>query len=280
MDLVDRLLSAAGGVADAADRFAGLFRARASSRPRPSGGPLVAAGLGLLALLFLLVGAESMDGPTPRPIGAGVGDDPTFGDHSFVTIEGQVADTFGGPFFDLDGDGVQDAGETSTDWVYVVEDPETHRGVTVVSPREPGEVYRTTRTGVVVDDPSYIAEDLPYLGDDLADLDLVLDRSRYIDARRSTAGDRTTFDFGTGLPPAGTAMQVDGGVVATWTYTCPTDADCCSTTPPPAAPSWSSPTATPPGRPHRSPGCSGARSMVSARPSIRRPSTSRRWGWR
>ena len=88
MDLIDRLISAAGGVADAADRVAGLF-GRAGSRRWPELGPvLVAGGSAVLAVLFLFVGVEATDTTAPRAVGAGVGEDPSFGDHAHVTVSG------------------------------------------------------------------------------------------------------------------------------------------------------------------------------------------------
>jgi len=226
MDLVDRLLSAAGAVADAADRWIGLFR-RAGSRTR--GGPgatLVAGGFLVLATLFLLVGFEATDAATPRPIGPGVGDDPSYGDHAYVTVSGQVASTYGGHFYDDNGNGTQDPGEVDADFVYLVADPATHAAVAVASSRAPNEVLRTSRVGVIREDPSYLEGDFPYIADDIASLGLVPQRSRYIDARESATGQPTPIDLTKDLPPAGTLVSVTDLDIATWTYLCPSDADC------------------------------------------------------
>jgi hypothetical protein len=229
MDLVDRLISAAGAAADAADRFVGLFRRRPDGGRGGAGPTLVAGCLGVLAILFLAVGLEAMDPATPRSIGPGVGTDPSFGDHAYVSVTGQVASEYGGHFFDVNGDGVQDPGEADADFVYVLADPATRDALTVVSTRPPSDVYRTSRTGTVREDPSFIAEDLPFMSDDIDELGIHLDRSRYVDARVAANDASVAFDFKGSLPEPGTTVTLDGGVVATWTYLCPTGDDCDET---------------------------------------------------
>ena len=79
-------------------------------------------------------------------------------------------------------------------------DPTTHAALTVVSARPPSDIYRTSRVGQVKEDASYIAEDLPYISDDIRDLGITLDRDRYIDTR-SVSGDPATH------PPGGSAAR-------------------------------------------------------------------------
>ncbi len=172
----DRLISGAGAITDAADRLVrALARDGAGTFTRRPGSLLVAAGLVVAAVVLAAIGIEASGGQTLQTVDAGAIAATDTGRSRYVTVEGDLATGYIETFNDADADGEQDPGETGDAWYYYIVDPDTHEGVTVRSDRHPNVTYSETVSGIVVDDPAYVAEDIGLLGADLSSAGITLD---------------------------------------------------------------------------------------------------------
>ena len=95
--MLDRLISGAGAITDLADRIARAFTGRASGNVlghRP-GSLIVAAGLGVLAVVLVLVGIEATDNPTPRTLDAAtVATSQDLGSRTYATVTGGISSNY------------------------------------------------------------------------------------------------------------------------------------------------------------------------------------------
>ena len=159
--MIDRLLSGAGAVSHTAD---GLVRAvlRGGSFAQQPAGLLLAALALVAAIALAVMGSENNVDRTPRTLDAGAIQGVEHGDRQYVTVSGGLVSGYIETFVDGDGDGRQGADETSFAWNYFLVDPESRAGVTVQSTRAPETMYTLQVSGVIVEDPAYVAEDAAY----------------------------------------------------------------------------------------------------------------------
>jgi hypothetical protein len=223
--MLDRLISGAGALTDRADRFARLFSRRAAGDllgHRP-GSVVVAAVLGILAVVLVVVGLEATDNPTPRTVEPAVGVGDGIDGRTFSTISGGLSSAYVVTYEDANANDAQDPGEDETEWFYFLVDPATRTGVTVRSSRPPQEVYRLEASGTVVEDAAYIAEDARFFADTLTELGVTLDDRLLLDATVPAGSAAQVADLATGLPPDGTAVSVSGARSPTWVPVCYSD---------------------------------------------------------
>lgn len=223
--MLDRLISGAGALTDRADRFARLFSRRAAGDllgHRP-GSVIVAAVLGILAIVLVFVGLEATDNPTPRTVAPAVGAGDGIGSRTFSTISGGLSSAYVVTYMDANGNDTQDPGEDETEWFYFLVDPATRDGVTVRSSRPPHEAYRLETSGTVVEDAAYIAEDATFFADTLTELGITLDDRLLLDATVPAGAAAQVADLATGLPPDGSAVSVAGSRSPTWIPVCYSD---------------------------------------------------------
>lgn len=225
--MIDRLIAAAGAVADVADRAVrtivrGAGSSVADTRP---GSVALAAVLLVLAGAFVLVGLESDGGPM-RTIGAAeVPADASLGQRVHATVDGQLASTYVETFLDLDGDGVQSDGEDGQAWAYWMVDATTRTGVTVLSLGPPWEIFEGTYTGVVTTDPAYVRDTIDYVEDELGWAGVVLDPDVVIDATVTGGAPGVEHSIADDWPDDGTTVTVSGPRSATYVEWCSEDAD-------------------------------------------------------
>ncbi len=224
--MLDRLISGAGAITDLFDRGVRAIARSAGSRvadTRP-GSALVAVALALLALGLGVVGFESGSTGGPRTLGAAdVAAGDGLGERAYATVTGHLSSTYVETYIDLDGDGVADADENGEAWAYWMVDTETRTGLTILSLGPPPEIFKGTYSGVVVEDPAFIAEDLALLAEELAWLGVTLDPTYMIDATLSDAP--TAHDLREPLPEVGTSVTVSGSRSVAYIPWCSTDAD-------------------------------------------------------
>ncbi|MFP5342659.1 MAG: hypothetical protein ACLGIJ_07030 [Candidatus Limnocylindria bacterium] len=224
--MLDRLIAGAGAVADAADRAArAVARAvgitAADARP---GSVAIAAMLGVLAGVLLLVAAEGSATTGLRTLGAGdIPDDDALGTRVHATVSGALLSTYVETYTDIDGDGVQGPGETGEAWAYWMVDPVTRRGLTVLSLGEPSEVLQATYSGILVRDPGYVAESAEQFEEELDWVGATLDADHYVDARAGPPG--VPLDLGDALPRPGVSVTVTGARTAGYLVSCSANPD-------------------------------------------------------
>ena len=222
--MLDRLISGAGAVTDAADRSARIVTRRSDGDllgHRP-GSVFVAGVLAALAVALAIVGLETSDDPLPRDLKPAdvAATDEMDGRRLFATMSGAVSTLYMETFFDENVNGEQDQNEVLDAWHYFLVDPTTRSGVTVRSFRPPTEVLRLETTGTVRVDPVTIAEAADVIGGELAVLGVTLDRDRLIDARVAPEGATAPLDLASDLPAAGTAVTVSAPRSQAWIPTC------------------------------------------------------------
>jgi len=218
--LLDRLISGAGAVAHLADRIVRVVVPGNRAEYRPVG--LALAGLlGVVALIGVVLGAENLGDRTVRDFGA---DDVAQGNHgnrAYATVTGGLIGAYVETFRDDNDDGQQQPEEKSVAWIYFLVDPETKRGVTVESERNPAAVYAYRATGVVVDDADYVREDADLFKATIDELGLTLDARSYIDTTKS--GQAKPVALADELPADGTAVEVNGSRSVDFLDVCSTD---------------------------------------------------------
>ena len=156
--MIDRLVTAAGGLADAADRAIRLvLRGPRYATRRVS----LLVAVGLLAVAGLAVVA-SFETPGDELLSFGAGEVQEMEERPArfgATVQGGLAGQYAEYFQDLDLDGQWDEGEPTIEWGYFLVDPATRQGVTVRSDRPMDEMYRLAVTGRVADADPAIADD-------------------------------------------------------------------------------------------------------------------------
>lgn len=225
--MLDRLIAAAGAVADVADRAVrSIVRGAGSSAAdtRPGSLPLAVAML-VLAGAFVLVGLESDGGPMRTLGAADVPSDASIGERVHATVSGHLASTYVETFLDLDGDGVQGDGEDGQAWAYWMVDATTRTGVTVLSLGPPWEIFEGTYTGVVATDPGYVRDTIDYVADELAWAGVVLDPDTVVDATLGGGPPGVPHAIADPWPEDGTTVTVSGPRSATYVEWCSEDAD-------------------------------------------------------
>jgi hypothetical protein len=222
--MLDRLISGAGAVADAADRAVrALARGGGGSAfGRQPGSLLLAGGFAVLAVALVVVGLESSLDPTPRRLAPADIATAKLGDRTVVDMAGHVATHYVETFDDLDGDGKQGSGEIGRAWYYFMVDPASRSGVTVRSETPPSRIYAATVTGRVVEDPTYIADDTAFFADELAENGVTLDPTKYLDARAPAEGTPGALDA---LPASGSTVAISGIRSLGYSSLCASDLD-------------------------------------------------------
>lgn len=224
--MLDRLISGAGAVTDAADRAARSVArpvSGATARTRP-GSAAVAAILLILAAILALAGFEATDGTTPVQLApAAVADAADLADRTYATMHGSIHGAYVETFYDDNENAVQDAGEHAVAWYYWLLDPTARSGVTVRSIRPPSEVYTYRASGIVVDDAEYVATVLADMGSEVASLGLDIDKTHVIDATDTVVGSTSRLDLAASPPAAGAAVVVSGPRLGTYVWDCESD---------------------------------------------------------
>ena len=192
--MLDRLVSGAGAITDAADRSVRLLTSgsgRAVARTRP-GSLLVAAVLAVLAVLLVLAGLEATDPATPIDLSpAVVATSSRLADRTYATISGSIDGGYSGTYRDENGNGVEDPGETDRSWYYWLVDPTRRTGIAVRSSRPPAEVFTFTGRGVVRSDVGYAFDDDSGLDAEAARTGLLIDKDTLIDTTVDAAAAAT-----------------------------------------------------------------------------------------
>lgn len=225
--MLDRLISGAGAVTDAADGWVPTRLLR--GRP---GSLIVAAILFLLAGLLILVGIETTDGPTPRgfdpgqfaltPAGSPAAG---LGQRTFATVSGSLASTYVETYVDTNANGTQDDGEDGNAWYYWLVDPARRRGLTVRSTRPPSAIFTASIRGVVIDEPAYVEQDVRRFAYPTKELGLTLEATKAIDARGAPDGTAAALDLNGPLPADGSLVAVSGSRLVQYLAACSGDAD-------------------------------------------------------
>jgi hypothetical protein len=205
--VIDRLVTAAGGLADAADRAIRLvLRGPRYATRRVS--IVVAAGLLVVAGLAVVASFET-PGPELLSFEAGEVQEMEERPGRFAaSIQGGLAAQYAEYFQDLDLDGEWDEGEPTIEWDYFLVDPTTRQGVTVRSERPADEMYRLAVAGRVADADAAIADDRGWFWE-LEAQDLELETSAFIDARLPPGDPGVALDLASDLPTVGTAVTID-----------------------------------------------------------------------
>lgn len=226
--MLDRLISGAGAVTDAADRSVRSL-ARGSGdglAPTRPGSLAVAAILLVLATILVLAGLEATDSATPAQLTPeAVATAADLGERTYATMHGSVHTVFVETYYDDNGNAAQDEGEDAVAWYYWLVDPAVRTGLTVRSTRPPSEVFSYRASGVVVDDAAYVAEVIDEVEIEAASLGLDIDRTHYIDATDAVAGATSPLDLATGPPAAGTSVEVAGPRLGSYLWDCVSDID-------------------------------------------------------
>ncbi len=226
--MLDRLISGAGAVTDAADRLVRALGRGAGDGflGRRPGSVLVAAICAVLAAILLFAGIEATDNPTAlamTPTQVAASDD--LGSRTYATVAGHIAATYVETFTDDNGNGTQEAGEDGVSWFYFLVDPDTKAGVAVRSQVRPADVFVFEGEGVVLEDAEYVAEDVKFFGEEATSLHFTLDQTRYIDATAPVAATTPDLDFAAGIPAANTPVKLDASRAGGYLQFCSTDVD-------------------------------------------------------
>jgi hypothetical protein len=226
--MLDRVISGAGAVTDAADRVVrALVRGGGDGLlgHRP-GSVLVAAVCAILAVILVLAGLEATDNPTAATITpAQVAAASDLGSRTYATIEGSIAATYVLTFTDSNGNGTQDAGEDGISWFYFLVDPATKSGVVVRSNSAPQQLYTFDAAGVVVENPEYLSEDVTFFAEEATSLKFKLSTAKYLDATADVAATTPVSNLADGIPAADTPMRIAGSRAGGYLQFCSIDAN-------------------------------------------------------
>ena len=225
--VLDRLISGAGAVTDAADRavrlLVGGWRGGfAMTRP----GSIVVAGL-LLVLAGILVaaGLEVTAPTTPVALDpAGVATARDLGDRTYSTMTGSLSTTWIETFDDANANGIEDGDETGDAWFYWLVDPVGRRGVTVRSERSPAEIFtyrgrgsssptrRTAPRNTGRSTTRSRERASPWI-------------PRWCSIRRSPSGNPSLWGRSGPFPASGTAVELSGARTGSYLAVCSVDSD-------------------------------------------------------
>jgi hypothetical protein len=213
--VIDRLISGAGVVSHLAGR-----PVRAGGLRQRSGSALVAALLIIVAIAGIVIGVRA-DDTTLHKFGAGELATGDHGQRSFANVTGSLASTYVETYQDLNDDGQHQPEESGLAWNYFLVDEPSRTGVTVQSERPPSQIYTYRASGVVVEDATYLAEDMEYFKPWLDQHGITLDPLRYVDATKT--GSPTKVAIADGLPGNGTAVEVEGSRSVNYLTVCSAD---------------------------------------------------------
>lgn len=214
--MLDRLISGAGAVTDAADRSVrslGIGSPGREAAGRP--GSLVVAGvLALLSGMFALAGLEATDPATPvRFTPAQVAAAPDLRDRTYSTITGSLSAAY------VETYGDQDAAA----WYYFLIDPVARTGVTVRSTRPPEALLTYRVSGLLRADPRYVREVYAPYDEGATRAGLKIESALVLDASAGAAGPRTTLDLSGPLPAGGSPVEVTGSWLGSYLGICGRD---------------------------------------------------------
>jgi hypothetical protein len=225
--MLDRWISGAGAVTDGADRsvrlLVGGWRGGfAMTRP---GSVIVAVLLLVLAAILVAAGLEVTDPATPVALDpAQVSTARDLGDRTYSTMTGSLSTAWIETYLDGNGNGIEDADETSVAWYYWLVDPIRRRGVTVRSTRPPAEVYTFRGSGILTKDPKYRAEDDSSLDDEVARIGISVEPAAVVDTT-DAIGATVALDPAGPMPSAGTAVEVTGARTGAYRIVCSSDSN-------------------------------------------------------
>lgn len=225
--MLDRLISGAGAVTDAADRLVRLLVGGWRGRSAMTGpGSLVVAGLlVVLAGILVAAGLEVTDPTTPVTLDpATVATTHALDDRTYSTMTGSLSTTWIETFEDANGNGLEDGGETGDAWFYWLVDPVGRRGVTVRSQRSPAEIFTYRGRGIVIADPKDRAEDYEPFDDEVARAGIIVDPDVVIDATVA-AGEPVQVGAAGPYPARGTAVELTGARTGGYLAVCSVDSD-------------------------------------------------------
>ena len=226
--MLDRLISGAGAVTDAADRLVralGRGGGEGLLGHRP-GSVAVAAICLVLAGILVFAGLEATDNPTAlemTPDQIAQADD--LGSRTYATISGSIAATYVETYTDENSNSQQDEGETGSSWYYFLIDPATQSGVTIRSQTSPKDLFTFEAAGIVLEDSSYIAEDLDFFSEEATSLSFRLDPAKYLDATAPVGDSAPVTNLADGIPAAETPMRIAGSRAGGYLETCSNDAN-------------------------------------------------------
>lgn len=226
--MLDRLISGAGAVTDAADRLV-----RAIGRGggegllgRRPGSVVVAVIAVVLAGILAFAGIEATDNPTAltmTPDQVAGADD--LGSRTYATINGSIAATYVETYTDDNGNGTQEVGETGTSWYYFLIDPTTESGVTIRSQTSPKDLYTFEASGIVLEDATYLKEDLDFFTEEATSMSFALDPSKFLDATAPVSDATPITDLADGIPAAEAPMRVAGSRAGGYLEACSEDSN-------------------------------------------------------
>ena len=225
--VLDRLISGAGAVTDAADRavrlLVGGWRGGfAMTRP----GSIVVAGL-LLVLAGILVaaGLEVTAPTTPVPLDpAGVATARDLGDRTYSTMTGSLSTTWIETYDDANANGIEDGDETGDAWFYWLVDPVGRRGVTVRSERSPAEIFTYRGRGILIADPKDRTEEYGPFDDEIARAGITVDPEVVLDTTIAV-GEPVAVGPAGPFPASGTAVELSGARTGSYLAVCSVDSD-------------------------------------------------------
>ena len=125
------------------------------------------------------------------------------GSRTYATISGSIAATYVETYTDENSNSEQEEGETGSSWYYFLIDPETKSGVTIRSTTSPKELFTFEAAGIVLEDSSYIAEDLEFFTEEATSLSFRLDPAKYLDATAPVGDATPVTDLADGDPRRG-----------------------------------------------------------------------------
>ncbi|MGZ9276870.1 MAG: hypothetical protein ACXW4L_07100 [Candidatus Limnocylindrales bacterium] len=218
--MLDRLISGAGAVSHLADRLIHVF-VRGGSLAHQPAGLLLAGLLAVAALVLVVVAVDNSGDATPRDLTAGELATGDHGERLYANVVGVLASGYVETYIDDNRDDVRQPEERGQAWNYFLVDPTSRAGVTITSRRPPSAIYTFRATGVVVEDEEYVAQDMDYFRNELAEFGVTLDPTRFIDARETATG--LAYDLADDLPAVGTAVVISGSRGVDFVAVCPVD---------------------------------------------------------
>lgn len=226
--MLDRLISGAGALTDAADRLVRVFERGSGGGVlghRP--GSVVVAGIcAVLAVILVIAGIESTDNPTALTMTpVQVADATDLGSRTYATISGSLASTYVETYTDENGNGSQDPGEDGVSWFYYLVDPQTRSGVTVRSETPPAELFVFETGGAIRTDPEYVALDIPEFLEESASQHFTLDATRYVDGTTPVAATVPLVDLANGIPSSTSPSRFSESRAVTYLPFCSADAN-------------------------------------------------------
>lgn len=225
--MLDRLISGAGAVTDAADRLVrllagGLRGGLAATRP---GSVVVATLLLVLAGILVAAGLEVTDPSAPVALDPSVVSTARdLGDRTYSTLTGSLSTTWLETFQDGNGNGIEDGGETGDAWYYWLVDPVDRRGVTVRSTRSPAHIFTYRARGILIADPNDRTEAYAPFQEEIARAGIHVDADTILDTTRAT-GTTRALDLAGPLPASGTAVELTGSRTGAYVAVCSRDDD-------------------------------------------------------